>query len=121
VEVNWGDGSATQVLDVTAGARTFTAQHHYLDDNPTATAQDNYTITVRVLDDDGGVSDPATATVTVKNVAPLNVAVVPTAASFDEGSVASINVTFDDPGTQDTHAYVIDWGDGTATTVGAAV
>ena len=52
VEINWGDGSAVQNVGVPFGARTFTGTHQYLDDN----AADLYTISVRVLDDDGGAS-----------------------------------------------------------------
>ena len=36
--------------------RQFTVDHQYLDDNPTATSQDDYTISVTVSDDDGGTS-----------------------------------------------------------------
>jgi PKD repeat protein len=118
VEIDWGDGSATQIVDVAPGQRSVVALHQYLDDNPTGTPQDVYTITVRVLDDDGGVSAAATPTVTVQNVAPFNVTATPRAASFAEGSIATVDFAFEDPGTQDTHTYVIDWGDGTATTAG---
>ena len=55
VEVDWGDGTV-ETLAVAAGSRTFAATHQYLDDNPTSTSSDNYTVSVRVLDDDGGAS-----------------------------------------------------------------
>ncbi len=112
VEIDWGDGSAVELLSASAGSRFFSTTHQYLDDNPTATPSDNYTVTVRVLDDDGGVSTPTTATVTVNNVAPFNVAIMPPASSVDEGSSVTLDFDFDDPGTQDTHTYQVDWGDG---------
>ena len=59
-------------------------------------------------------------TVTVKNVAPSNVAVIPAASTLDEGGPISLDFTFDDPGTLDTHTYQIDWGDGNFTTGAAA-
>ena len=42
-------------------------------------------------------------------------AVIPSASTVDEGSPITLDVTFDDPGTQDTHTYQIDWGDGNVT------
>jgi PKD repeat protein len=120
VEVNWGDGSAVQVLSVAAGARALSATHQFLDDNPSGTPSDSYTVAVRVLDDDGGASPPTTAVITVNNVAPLNVAVIPPAKMVDEGSPITLDFTFDDPGAQDAHTYQIDWGDGLFTSGAAA-
>ena len=76
VEIDWGDGTPLQTLTVASGARTLSATHPYLDDNPTATTSDSYTVNVRVLDDAG---DEATAstTVTVNNVGPTAFAVTP--------------------------------------------
>jgi PKD repeat protein/methionine-rich copper-binding protein CopC len=121
VEIDWGDGSAIETLAVAPGFRNFTASHQYLDDAAPGAPDGSYTITVRVLDDDGGVSTPATTTaVVVKNVPPSNVVVVPSASVIDEGGLATVNVTFDDPGSLDTHTYVVDWGDGTSTSTGSA-
>ena len=114
VEINWGDGTI-ETLAVTAGARTFTATHQYLDDNPTGTASDVYTVNVKVRDDDGGQAT-ASATVQVANVAPSNVVASPASSTIDEGGGVTLDVTFDDPGSQDSHQVEITWGDGHVTT-----
>jgi PKD repeat protein len=114
VDVDWGDGTV-ETIAVTAGARTFAATHRYLDDNPTGTPSDVYAISVTVRDDDGG-SATAAATVLVSNVSPSNVVVAPVANIINEGGAVNLVVTFDDPGTLDTHQYEITWGDGLVTT-----
>jgi methionine-rich copper-binding protein CopC len=115
VEVDWGDGTI-ELLDVTAGARAFSTTHQYLDDNPTATASDQYTVKVRLLDDDLGEIAAAPVTVTVHNVAPSGIVIDPL-APIDENGVAVLNLTFTDPGSLDTHTVEIDWGDGTIETL----
>ncbi|MCH8830537.1 MAG: hypothetical protein IID45_13255, partial [Planctomycetes bacterium] len=72
VLIDWGTGETSSVAVVTqgAGSGTFTATHQYLDDNPTATASDVYSITATVTDDDGGFVTSAASTLTVNNVAP---------------------------------------------------
>lgn len=114
VEVDWGDGTV-EMLNVTAGARTFTATHQYLDDNPTVTGSDVYNVNVKVRDDDGGQAT-ASSTVEVLNVAPGNVVAAPVGSIIDEGGGVTLDVTFDDPGSQDTHQVEITWGDGHVTT-----
>src|SRR5690606_30773624 len=90
------------------------ATHQYLDDNPTATATDNYTVSVRVVDGDLGETT-ATAIAKVSNVAPSNVIVTPVANILAEGGQVSLSISFADPGTQDTHQVEINWGDGNTT------
>jgi hypothetical protein len=114
VEVDWGDGTV-ETIAVAAGSRTLTATHQYLDDNPTATTADVYAINVIVRDDDGGEA-AGSATIEVKNVAPDNVDVDPVANIIQEGGGVTLVVTFDDPGSQDTHEVEITWGDGHVTT-----
>jgi hypothetical protein len=69
VTINWGDGTSSAAT-VDSVARTFSATHQYLDDNPTATASDVYTVGIRVTDDDAGV-DTRLTTVTVNNINPV--------------------------------------------------
>lgn len=112
VEVDWGDGSPLETLPVAAGSRTFAATHQYLDDNPTSTAFDIYSVKVRVLDDDGGEAS-AGASIVVNNVPPSAIVINPV-APIDENGVATLNLSFNDPGTLDTHTVEVDWGDGSA-------
>lgn len=111
VEIDWGDGSALDVLPIAAGERLFAATHRYLDDNPSRTASDAYAVSVRLIDDDGGETFAAT-TATVHNVGPTNVLFLLPAA-IDEHGVATLELSFDDPGSLDRHTVTIDWGDGT--------
>ncbi len=69
-------------------------------------------VSVKVTDEEGA-SDIDTTTVTVNNVAP-NI----TSLTMHPSEVVKIDTeinltaTFTDPGSQDTHTYTIDWGDG---------
>ena len=119
VEVDWGDGSAVQVFTVPTGDRTFSATHKYFDDNPTGTASDEYTVKVRLADDDLGETT-ATAVAKVNNVAPFNVQ-IQSIQPVNENGVASLAIGFNDPGTLDNHTVEVDWGDGTVETISLAV
>ncbi len=115
VTVDWGDGSEPTVLDLEAGERSFEASHQYLDDDPTATPSDVYTVTVTVEDDDLGVTQES-SDFTVLNVAPV-LAGTPLSATILSTETQTIEVTFTDAGTLDTHTAVIDWGNGLQETV----
>ncbi len=112
--VNWGDGSAPQTFNYPAGSTSFSETHQYLDDNPTATPSDNYTISLTLSD--GSLSDTASTTVTVNNAAPVlsNIAVSPATINVGGSTTLSGNIT--DVGTLDTHQIVINWGDGSSNT-----
>lgn len=112
VVVDWGDGTDETVLDLAPGARTFAADHVYVDDDPTATPQDGYTATVTVTDDDGLVGS-FTDVFTVHDVAPSALALVVEPAAFDEDGTTTLTGTFTDPGTLDTFTVLVDWGEGT--------
>ena len=47
VVIDWGDG-ITETINLPIGVLTASADHQYLDDNPTATPSDDYTVTVTV-------------------------------------------------------------------------
>jgi PKD domain/RTX calcium-binding nonapeptide repeat (4 copies) len=108
--VNWGEG-ATQTYLLPAGATSFSISHQYLDDNPSGTASDVYPISLTLTDDDTGTGTTSTM-VTVNNVAPTIMSLTP-ASSINENDTFTLSGTFHDPGTQDTHTVVIDWGEGT--------
>ena len=102
--IDWGDNRQDS-LAVTQqdGAGPVAAQHTYADDG-------DYTVTVRVTDDDGA-SDDATLTVSVANVSPT-IVVPANVPPVDEGSVFAGNGSFTDPGT-DVWTATVDYGDGT--------
>jgi len=114
LDVNWGDSlSPDNVQQYTfgvsaTGSQTFTLTHKYLDDNPTATSQDTYTINVTVTDDDMGVGTDS-ETVVVNNLAPT--VTLDPVATVDEDGIATLTGTITDPGTLDTFTLDIDWGD----------
>jgi hypothetical protein len=124
VVVTWGDGTTSQ-QSLAAGGGSFSLSHTYADDNPTGTAADAYAVAVQVTDDDGGKS-ASSGSINVGNVAPTDL-VVDSATWADGGSAIvddeghlivpeGVSVTmsgsFHDPGTQDTYAVQVDWGDG---------
>lgn len=117
-----GEGTTTltqsDLTDLGNGQWSFSAVHQYLDDNPTASPQDTYTIAITVTDDDGGVAeDLAAATVTVNNVDPQLTQLFSNSADCGqtaEGDDVSLWGSFTDVGTLDLHSATIDWGDGTS-------
>ena len=126
LDVNWGDPLSPNNTETytfgasAAGSQTFTLTHQYLDDNPTATAADVYTITATVTDDDGAV-DTDTATITVTNLAPDSVLIDAAVGElvFAVGTAGTFSGSFTDPGLPDTHTTVWTFShfDGTSTVV----
>jgi hypothetical protein len=98
----WGDGSSPTT--VVAGATSCSASHAYVDDNPTGTAADSYTVNVTVTDDgttDGApdpMNDVDSTSVTVSNLAPV-VTIDGGPTSVNEGDAAShYTYSWTDPG-----------------------
>ena len=117
--IDWGDG--TDTYSYGAGTTSYSETHQYLDDNPTGTPSDDYSISVTITDDDGG-SDTTTTTVTVNNVAPeINVFEIDQPnPQFILPIVHELTFTGDffDQGTLDTHTILWELGDGnTASTL----
>ncbi|HLO36380.1 MAG TPA: PKD domain-containing protein, partial [Candidatus Deferrimicrobium sp.] len=120
VVIAWGDGSANTTANLAAGVTTFSAiSHQYLDDNPTGTASDGYTISVTVTDDDGG-STSGTTSVTVTNVAPAIATLAGPLAPTPKGAAVSFTATFTDVGSLDTHTCLWTWDDGSTSSFTAA-
>jgi len=118
VVIDWGEGSP-QTYTYPAGTTTYSETHQYLDDNPTGTPSDIYTVTVTVTDDDMG-SDTESSTVTVNNVDPVvgEITIDQPNWQFVLPTVHELEFegTFTDVGTQDTHTAVWDWGDSSTST-----
>lgn len=121
LDVNWGDLlSPNNVEQYTfaasaSGSQSFTLTHQYLDDNPTATPSDSYTILATVTDDDTGAGSAST-TVTVANVAPQIESLTSshlTACTSSADGLVTISGSYSDIGTQDMHTIDVDWGDST--------
>ena len=127
LEIDWGDPLSPddmQSFSLGAAALTegadginwdpvtgnFSLTHQYLDDNPTSTASDNYTVNVTVTDDDTG-NDMAMQTVTVDNVAPM-ITIDGAPLTGPEGTEINLSSTLVDPGTLDTftHAWEVTVG-----------
>ncbi len=115
LEIHWGEG-AKKGYNYTAGTTTFTLTNKYLDDNPTSTLSDLYTIDIKVTDDDGGVGTASTL-VRVNNVAPdvTKITMEQPNPQFILPYVHKLDFlgVFGDVGTQDTHTASWDWDDGT--------
>lgn len=109
VEINWGDGN-TETFPYTAGSTEFSETHQYLDDNPSGTLSDDYTVTVKVTDDDMG-EGTASTTVTVNNVAPKVGEINSPVDPIQIGVPITVDSTFTDVGVLDTHTAVWDWGE----------
>src|SRR5581483_5483582 len=110
LQVNWGDGSPVETFTVAPGDNV-TLPHVYVDDNPTATPQDNYTISL-CLDDGLGGTASQSVTATVHNVAPTAILIT----DYWQSPTDPVTVGFEDivdPGTSDTFTFSFDWnGDG---------
>ena len=104
VTIDWGEGSPVDYA-YPAGSTSFSETHQYLDDNPTSTPSDVYTVMVTVEDDDGG-SDTESITVTVNNVDPSVDAGGD--QTINEGETVNLLGVLTDPGTLDTHTIIWD-------------
>ena len=102
--VHWGDGNSNTYS--TDGAKS----HTYAD------GDNNYNVTVDLVDEDGTFLDRANAhSVQVDNVAPS--IAISGAASVNEGSSYSLTLgAVTDPGTDTVSSYVVHWGDGNSNT-----
>jgi hypothetical protein len=122
VKINWGDGLPDTLIELGAGALsfTFTAEHQYLDDNPTITAWDLNVISVTVIDKDLDRDDDNASGIVVNNVAPASPSVAGPSSPLALGSSASVTANFTDVGSQDTHTCTFSWDDLTSDTAVSA-
>ncbi|MBN2296322.1 MAG: PKD domain-containing protein [Pirellulales bacterium] len=111
VLIDWADGS-TENVTLTVGQRELVIEHPYLDDDPSGTAADQYS--VKVIVSDGLAEVQKSATLTVNNVAPLVEPIGgPALQTGVPGQTLAFSTEFSDPGTLDTHEVEWDFGDGT--------
>ena len=115
--IDWGDGTPVQVIAAGDLPASREVMHTFTDSD---SVPNDYTIDVSVTDEDGDFSDVGTLPVTVAE--PAEVITVDAGADFNvnEGTPFNLPVTFTDPTDQDPAgwSYVIDWGDGSADSVG---
>lgn len=117
LDIDWGDSLSTPNFESylfnasVTGTQSFEFVHQYLDDNPSGSSVDSYSISAIVSDNDRGVGS-ATTTVQVSNLAPT-LTLDDITAKSDDGHVSVAGV-YADVGTLDTHTAIVDWGDGTA-------
>ncbi|WMW25154.1 PKD domain-containing protein [Methanolobus sediminis] len=109
VTIEWGDGEH-EIVSYPAGTTVFSKNHQYLDDDPSGTSSDDYTVTVTVTDDDGGVGTESSV-VTVNNIAPEIISLSSPIDPIAVNEPITISSDFIDVGTLDTHTVSIDWGD----------
>ena len=103
VTIDWGDGDETTISSIGEGRLFFTDTHDYRQDG-------SYTVMFTITTSAGEIITEQT-TITVINVAPaISDATLSTLLTRDE---VSLDVTFTDPGVEDSHTISINWGDGT--------
>ena len=111
VTILWGDGEQ-DVLALAAGVSEFSQSHTYLDDDPSGTPADIYTITVTVSD--GLASDQDTLNLTVNNLPPVLSGV---SGDFDDiNSTLTLSGLISDASALDSFTLQVDWGDGSDST-----
>ena len=113
LDVDWGDGSAVETFTYPAGATSFSETHQYLDDDPTGTPSDSYSVQLTAVRrrrrlrhrlDVGNCNNlPPSLSAPIFNFNPIT-------------GVASASIVISDPGSLDTHTAVFHWGDGTSST-----
>ena len=125
LEVNWGDPNSPNNVETylfsasSTGIQSFTLTHQYVDDNPTITSQDEFTINVRVTDDNLE-SDSDSEKVLVRNVDPDITSVNLSSIHIDEAQSVTVSGTFTDAAlgvSTETFSGTALWSDGATTSV----
>ncbi|MEX0641713.1 MAG: hypothetical protein WD468_03380 [Pirellulales bacterium] len=112
VVIDWGDGTTSNsaltpgdfssFVDSTGGVvGSFAANHKYVADG-------EFTITIQLIDDDGGQATQV-VTLVVHNVAPQVVVAQP--GIINENQSVMLTGTYTDPGLHDEHVATIEWDD----------
>ena len=106
--IDYGDGTPLEGPNTVTVTDVVQLSHLYVDD-------ESVTVSVTVTDKDGG-TDTGTASVTVRNVAPVVGAVTAPVVPVLIGTGVNVSASFTDVGIRDLHTATINWGDGVATT-----
>ena len=121
LSVNWGDSRSPNNVQENipypvnaTGRQAFTLTHQYLD-NPVGGSGNQYTIGLDIKDKDNATNHHTTQ-VAVNNVGPSTVSVAFSSSTINGYGTATLNGSFLDPGTLDTHTVSINWGDGSTPT-----
>jgi Ca2+-binding RTX toxin-like protein len=102
--VDWGDGTISPAsVEWNDGTGFYTATHTNRDDNPTASASDEYFLVVRATDDDG-VEGSLGAFLTIFNVDPA-VEIQPDLTTPTTTTEVSLTSVVTDPGLDDSFEY----------------
>ncbi|MFO0940973.1 MAG: PKD domain-containing protein [Pirellulales bacterium] len=132
--IDWGDGTTStvnqvfsptgQIVSLGNNKYEIRSTHVYRDDANaavTATASDVYRVQITVSDGAGiDVTPSGLFLEEVRNVLPSNLLVDLSSSSVNEGQLVSLSGSFIDPGLDDIHRVVIDWADGTQSTINLA-
>ncbi|HEU5491676.1 MAG TPA: Ig-like domain-containing protein, partial [Gaiellaceae bacterium] len=120
--ITWGDGpavsSGTVVEPSGSTPGTCTGSHKYLDDDPSGTPADDYTVTITVTDNGttngapDSKSDSDALTARISNVAPVITGMTGPSGPVAVGGSASVTTNYTDVGTADMHTCEYSWDDG---------
>ena len=122
--IDWGDGTAQQP-DTSTGTITYSADNntYTVSAGHTYTHQGNFNVQITVMDHEGAIGF-GTSTITVTDVSPV-VQVSPIAAAEGVNFTPPIGVGFfTDAGSNNppgSYTATIDWGDGTAPSLGTVM
>jgi RHS repeat-associated protein len=103
--IDWGDGTTSTIpVTMTNDAATLHSTHTWFQNG-------SYSVVVTVTDGNL-VTTSATTTAVIFNAVPQLEAI--DLIHVNEGEVVTVTTSFTDPGIEDQHAAIIDWGDGSS-------
>lgn len=113
VTINWGDGSSSSITidpnQFSSGKANFSINHTYLDDVPTVSPSDTYSVAISISPASGQTFQVTPSPqVTVNNVAPVFTSLNVSPTSGNIGQQVTVSGTYSDPGVLDTFQLLID-------------
>jgi hypothetical protein len=114
VTLNWGDGTSEDVITAVDGVNPpFSLDHTYKADG-------KFDLTL-TLSENGLLKRTVTASVLVKNAAPVVASVAASPSLLSASDPTTVLIRFTDLGVDDSHTTKIDWGDGNIDEIVTAV